>query len=284
MLYRMGIDTGGTYTDAVLVDGQKSVVATSKSVTTRQDLSIGIANALAKLPKKMLENIELVSLSTTLTTNSVVEGRGAEVCALLVGYHAKQLQKSAILEIVTASGAVLLAGGHDAVGNEKCALDEDAARRAILKFKDSVSAFAISSIFATRNSSHELRLRALVEELTGKPVACGHELASSLGAPQRALTAVLNARMIPYIQQLISSMIKILALHNISAPLMIVKGDGSLVNIDTALQQPVATVLSGPAASVIGACAFKRLEKCDGCRYGGAPPLILLLLLTVSRN
>ncbi|EPJ45649.1 MAG: hypothetical protein OFPII_26640 [Osedax symbiont Rs1] len=277
MLYRMGIDTGGTYTDAVLVDENKAVVATSKSVTTRQDLSIGIANALAKLPKNMLQNIELVSLSTTLTTNSVVEGRGAEVCALLVGYHAKQLQKNAILDLVTESGAVLLAGGHDAVGNEKCRLDEDAARRAILKFKDSVSAFAISSVFATRNSSHELRLRALVEELTGKPVACGHELASSLGAPQRALTAVLNARMIPYIQQLISSMIKILARHKITAPLMIVKGDGSLVNIDTALQQPVATVLSGPAASVIGACALSGLKNAIVADMGGTTTDIAII-------
>jgi N-methylhydantoinase A/oxoprolinase/acetone carboxylase beta subunit len=100
-------------------------------------------------------------------------------------------------------------------------------------------------------------------------VACGHELASSLGAPQRALTAVLNARMIPYIQQLIYSVEKILADKKISAPLMIVKGDGSLVNTQTAQQQPVATVLSGPAASVVGACALSGLKNAIVVDMGG---------------
>jgi N-methylhydantoinase A/oxoprolinase/acetone carboxylase beta subunit len=269
MSYRLGIDTGGTYTDAVLVNAQQKVIATFKSLTTRQDLAVGIGKAISGLPSELLAEVQLVALSTTLTTNSVVEGRGAEVCALLVGYNEGQLKKSGLTEIVTKGGAFLISGGHDADGNEKHVLDENAARDAILKLKDSVSAFAISSMFATRNSAHELKLRALVEELSGKPVACGHELASSLGAPQRALTAVLNARMIPYIQQLIESVKGILASLDISAPLMIVKGDGSLVNTLTAQQQPVATVLSGPAASVIGACALSGLENAIVADMGG---------------
>ena len=269
MSYRLGIDTGGTYTDAVLVDAQQKVIATFKSLTTRQNLAIGIGKAIAGLPAEFLNQVQLVALSTTLTTNSVVEGRGAEVCALLVGYNEGQLKKSGLSEIVTKGGAILLSGGHDASGNEKHPLDEASAREAILKLKDSVSAFAISSIFATRNSAHEIRLRAIVEELCGKSVACGHELASSLGAPQRALTAVLNARMIPFIQQLIESVKGILADLEITAPLMIVKGDGSLVNTVTAQQQPVATVLSGPAASVIGACALSGLDNAIVADMGG---------------
>lgn len=269
MAFRLGIDTGGTYTDAVLVDDQQKVVATFKSLTTRYDLTIGIGNALCGLPAEMLQEITLVALSTTLTTNSVVEGQGAPVCVLLPGYNERQVSQSGLLDIVTEGGAILLSGGHDANGDENEPLDEEKARTAILQQKDKVSAFAISAMFGTRNTSHEVRLRALVEELTGKPVACGHELASSLGAPQRALTAVLNARMVPYIQRLISSVKEILSHHQIRAPLMIVKGDGSLVNTDTALQQPVATVLSGPAASVVGACALSGLKNAIVADMGG---------------
>jgi len=269
MAYRLGIDTGGTYTDAVLVDEKQQVVASFKSLTTREDLSIGIDRAIAGLDSQMLLDIELCSLSTTLTTNSVVEGRGAKVAVLLAGYNARQLDKSGLRTIVSEAATVMLNGGHDADGQQYQPLDEMTARQSIMRLKDSVSAFAISSMFATRNNAHELKLRSLVEELTGKPVACGHELASSLGAPQRALTAVLNARMIPYIAQLLNCVQKILATRQIVAPLMIVKGDGSLINTATALVQPVTTVLSGPAASVVGACALSGVKNALVVDMGG---------------
>ncbi len=269
MSYKLGIDTGGTFTDAVLVDETSAIIASFKSLTTRHDLTIGIANAIDGLPNDKLQGINLVSLSTTLTTNSVVEGQGASVCVLLPGYDQRQLTQSGILDIVDKDKVFLLKGGHSAVGQELESLDEAASRLAILKHKDSVSAYAISSMFGTRNTTHEIKLRELVESLTGKPVACGHELASGLGAPQRALTAALNARMVPFIQTLIQSVKKILKTQSINAPLMIVKGDGSLVGVETALQQPVATVLSGPAASVVGACALSGLNNAIVADMGG---------------
>ena len=82
---RLGIDTGGTYTDAVLVDGDQHIVSSSKSLTTRNELTLGISNAIDGLNHSGLHEIELVALSTTLCTNSVVEGRGAPVCILLPG-------------------------------------------------------------------------------------------------------------------------------------------------------------------------------------------------------
>lgn len=269
MAYRLGIDTGGTYTDAVLIDDSNKVQASCKSLTTRQDLSLGINQAIAGLPCEMLSNLELVSLSTTLTTNSVVEQRGADICVLLAGYTASQLQKSKLLTLVPKDAVIMLEGGHDANGDEKQPLDEASARRHIVKYKDNVAAFAISSMFGTRNPAHELKLQQLVAEICSKPVACAHDLASSLGAPQRALTAVLNARMIPYIAQLVLSVQSILKARAITAPLMIVKGDGSLVNTHTALKQPVATVLSGPAASVIGACALSGQKNAIVVDMGG---------------
>ncbi len=269
MACQLGIDTGGTYTDAVIVDENQAVLARNKSLTTRFDLTIGIGHAISSLPPSRIAEVNLVALSTTLSTNSVVEGRGAPVGVLLPGYNQAQVDKSGLTEIVDQDLISLIDGGHDAIGEELKPLDIELARDRIMEQNDRVSAFAISGMFATRNPAHEKQLRDLVHELTDKPAACGHELASSLGAPRRALTAALNARMILYIQLLIDSVETILNEKGIEAPLMIVKGDGSLVNAQTARLQPVATVLSGPAASVIGACALSGQKNAIVVDMGG---------------
>ncbi len=260
MTFQLGVDTGGTYTDAVLLDGNGQVVAKNKSLTTAHDLTLGIGNAISSLPSNLLASVNLVSLSTTLSTNSVVEGRGDPVSLVLAGYSETQVEKSEVYRFLERDQVIRLEGGHDALGVELTPLNLKQARQNLLNQVEKVSAFAVSSMFGTRNTAHEIILRDLIIELTGKPVACGHELASSLGAPRRALTAALNARMILHIQRLIDSVEEILQRHAIQAPLMIVKGDGSLVNADTARLQPVATVLSGPAASVVGACALSGLK------------------------
>ena len=269
MGYALGIDTGGTFTDAVLLNAAREVVAASKSLTTRFDLAQGIAASLDGLPAEWLAQVELVSLSTTLTTNSVVEGKGSPVCALLLGYDTHQIKTSGLVDLLGHEAIESLPGGHDAGGVALAALDEQACRAAIAKHASRVSAFAISATFAVRNPAHETQLRAWVQELCDVPVTCGHELASSLGAPRRALTAALNARMISHVKTLIDSVQRTLAQRHIDAPLMIVKGDGSLINVASALQRPVSTVLSGPAASVLGACALSGLHNAIVADMGG---------------
>ena len=269
MSFALGIDTGGTFTDAVLLNAAREVVAASKSLTTRFDLAQGIAASLDGLPQELLAQVDLVSLSTTLTTNSVVEGKGAPVCALLVGYDAQQIKTSGLGDLLGLDAIESLAGGHDAAGLPLCALDEAACRAAIARHTGRVSAFAISATFAVRNPAHENQLRAWVQEHCDTPVTCGHELASSLGAPRRALTAALNARMISHVKTLIDSVQRTLAARQIDAPLMLVKGDGSLINVHSALQRPVSTVLSGPAASVLGACALSGLDNAIVADMGG---------------
>jgi N-methylhydantoinase A/oxoprolinase/acetone carboxylase beta subunit len=148
---------------------------------------------------------------------------------------------------------VYLSGGHDVLGNEVAPLDEDAAREAILAQRDKVEAFAVSGYFGVRNPAHELRVRALVEELAGLPVTCGHELTTRLNAVRRATTVALNARLIPLLRELIATVRRTLDERAIAAPLMVVKGDGSLVRAEWAMQRPIETILSGPAASAVGA-------------------------------
>lgn len=270
MNLRLGIDAGGTFTDAVLIGADNAVVAHAKALTTHFDLARGIRDVLDELPRDQLRRTGMVGLSTTLTTNAVVEQRGMPVCVLLAGFTGEQVERSRLRELVGEDPIVLLAGAHDPQGLEAAPLDEVSAVAAIKQHRGTVSAFAISGMFGVRNPAHEIRLRELVNKHgADRPVTCGHELSSALDAPRRAVTAAVNARIVPFIRQLIEAVDGILADYGIEAPLMVVKGDGSLINKHTALARPVETVMSGPAASVIGASFLSGRDNVLVADMGG---------------
>ncbi len=256
MTVAIGIDTGGTYTDAVVVDhADGKVLAAAKALTTYQDLSLGIIAAVTEALRGCPEppgQVDLVALSTTLATNAIVEGRGSPVCLLLIGYDSDFIRQYGLERDLVTQHVAYIQGGHDGLGDEMAPLDEAAVRQAILEYRDRVEAFAVSGYFGVRNPAHELRVRALVEELAGKPVTCGHELTTRLNAVRRATTAALNARLIPLLKDLIATVRRALSELGIAAPLMVVRGDGSLVRAEWAMQRPIETILSGPAASVVG--------------------------------
>lgn len=253
MTYMLGIDTGGTYTDAVLLDGNRRVCGSAKALTTHDDLARGIGEALSDVLTRADRPVGLVSLSTTLATNALVEGHGSPVALLLVGQPPSFLERSGLGEALGGDPVEFIAGGHDASGGERDPLDLDAARAAIERHAPRVGAFAVSAYFSTRNPAHERQLQRLITDLTGRPVSSGHQLSAALDAPRRALTAVLNARLIPLLADLIQAVRSLLEQHGVTAPLMVVRGDGSLMSADFALGAPVETILSGPAASLIGA-------------------------------
>jgi N-methylhydantoinase A/oxoprolinase/acetone carboxylase beta subunit len=269
---RIGLDTGGTYTDAVAVDGGR-VVASAKALTTHWDLSIGLGDAiravLAGLPEGVgREHISLVSVSTTLATNAVVENRFSPTCTILVGFDENMVERSG-LKRMEGCIVVRVGGGHDATGEELEPLDEAAVDAAVREFGLAVEAFAVAGLFSVRNPSHERRIRDRVRSGSTKPVTCSYELSSKLDAPQRALTAALNARLTPQIRHLLEALGQVLAHEAISAPLMIVKGDGTLMKAEVALGYPVETVLSGPAASVVGAGFLSGLQDFAVADMGG---------------
>ena len=264
----LGIDTGGTYTDAVLVDHAKGrVLFSAKSLTTYDDLSRGIGLAVdAVLSQEGApgpESITMTGLSTTLATNAIVEGRGGRVCLVLVGYDPDMIDSYGLRRELVVDDVVHLAGGHDSQGVEARPLDETGLRETALSRKDKVDAFGVSSYFGVRNPDHEARAAAILENISGLPVTCGHLLTSRLDSIRRATTVALNAGLIPLIKGLIDSVRQVLALRGIGGQLMVVKGDGSLVEASWAAQRPIETILSGPAASVVGARHLVREEE-DG--------------------
>ena len=253
---RLGIDTGGTFTDAVLYDSNKGIVRTAKSLTTHYDLSVGIRDVINRIDSDetpLSDLIQVTSISTTLATNAIVEGRGGTVCLLLIGYPHDALDRAKLRDAIRNDPIEFIPGGHTASGDESRSLDLDAARSAILRHAPSVTAFTVAGMFSVRNTEHEVAVRNLVLELTDKPVTCTFELTANLNAPRRAMTAVLNARLIAPISHLIKTVRSELAAKDVAAPLMVVKGDGSMMSADVAMLRPVETILSGPAASIVGA-------------------------------
>jgi N-methylhydantoinase A/oxoprolinase/acetone carboxylase beta subunit len=263
MQYSLGIDAGGTYTDAVLIrDSDGTIVDSNKALTTYPDLHTGIKNVIDGLNPEYLNNTKLVSVSTTLSTNTILEGTGFPVALILIGEHPleKQLPTKYIF---------FAAGGHNHNGEEEAFLDLEAIEKFALSVKDKVSAFAISSYFSTRNPEHELKVKDRILELTGLPAVCGHELSQELGAYERAVTAFLNAQLIPITRQFVQSIITDIKERGINARLLMLKCDGSVVGIKDALKKPIETIFSGPAASLVGASYLSGLNTCAVIDVGG---------------
>lgn len=258
-IFNIGIDTGGTYTDAVILNTEsREVVASAKALTTRGDLSIGVIEALNSVMEASAEqlnakDIALVSLSTTLATNALVQGQGSKIAVLLIGFDDVMLDRSNLETAIPSAQIHRFDGGHTHDGSEAVALDEASIRDTLEANKEEVDAYAVAAHYSVRNPAHERRTQELIREITGCPVTASCDLSEALNGPRRALTAAFNARIISLIVTLVDAVRDALKGHDINAPLMIVKGDGSIASAETVVEKPIETILSGPAASVIGA-------------------------------
>ncbi|MGV1838327.1 hydantoinase/oxoprolinase N-terminal domain-containing protein [Rhizobium rhizogenes] len=269
--FLLGIDTGGTYTDAVLFHETDGIVAKAKSLTTRHDLAVGIAGAVDTVIAKAgvpVSAIGLVSLSTTLATNALVEGQGGRAGLVMIGFGPDDLKRDGLAEALGSDPVLFLPGGHNVHGNES-PLDLRALEEALPELSKSVSSFAIAGYFAVRNPAHEIRVRDAIRELSHLPVTCSHELSSKLGGPRRALTTLLNARLVSMIDRLVGACEGFLAARGISAPMMVVRGDGALISAAEAKLRPIETILSGPAASLVGARYLTGLDNAVVSDIGG---------------
>jgi N-methylhydantoinase A/oxoprolinase/acetone carboxylase beta subunit/drug/metabolite transporter (DMT)-like permease len=249
----LGIDTGGTYTDGVLLDeSTRQVVATTKILTTKHDLSICILQALDDLLPEDPGQVGLVSISTTLATNAIAEGKGRPVALFLLGYDPELVKQFHLEGHFATSSFHYFQGGHNLHGEEQNPLDLDVLLAKADALKQDVDAFAISGYFSPFNASHEERAFQAITDSTGLPVVLGHQLSRKLNSIQRATTASLNASLLSILQDFIQAMRESLRERKITAPLMIVRGDGALMEGAVGAQRPVETVHSGPAASAIG--------------------------------
>ncbi|MCA1970203.1 MAG: hydantoinase/oxoprolinase family protein, partial [Rhizobium sp.] len=277
--YLLGIDTGGTYTDAVLYSETQGILAKAKALTTRHDLAIGIAEALEKVIDTSgvsVEAIGLVSLSTTLATNALVEGQGGRAGLIMIGFGPEDLKRDGLADALGADPVIYLSGGHDVHGIET-PLDLAPLEAALPELRETVSSFAIAGYFAVRNPAHENRVRDFIRDHCSLPVTCSHELSSKLGGPRRALTTLLNARLVSMIDRLVGACEDFLTRRGIDAPLMVVRGDGALISAAEARLRPIETILSGPAASLVGARHLTGLADAVVSDIGGTTTDVAIL-------
>ncbi len=279
MALALGVDTGGTYTDAVLIRDEREVIASAKSLTTRADLAIGVGRAVSAVLETAdvsPDQIGMASLSTTLATNALVEGQGGRVALIYVGFRESDLEKHGLREALKGDPALVLAGGHNHAGGQVAELDI-AGLEAFLDSHTGISGYAVAAQFATRNPAHELEVARVISERTGVPVTCSHHLSAKLNGPKRAVTAVLNARLIGMIDHLIGRAQDQLRAQGITAPMMVVRGDGALMSAEQARERPIETILSGPAASIVGARWLTEAENALVSDIGGTTTDVALI-------
>ena len=266
----LGIDTGGTYTDAVLLEYHaRRVLATHKSLTTKRDFSIGIENVIEGIHIQDPAAIKMVSISTTLATNAIAEGKGKRVALLLIGYDPELISTFKMGGQLATPHYFFFEGGHDLYGREKKPLDLTAILAKVNEIKGVVDAIAVSSYFSPLNPDHENRTYGAISSICDLPVVLGHQLSTKLGSVERATTAALNASLLAVLQDFVIAVRRAMERRHIDAPLMVVRGDGTLMSDEFAGRTPVETIHSGPAASAIGGRFLSRLDDALVVDVGG---------------
>ncbi len=276
----IGIDTGGTYTDAVLYDFEEQKIrAGAKALTTKEDLSAGIGSALDALPGELLAQAELVSLSTTLATNACVEGKGGRAKLVMIG-----MDEIIIREVGESYGLsdpgdiLLLESDISANGEIQQDVDWDGfaqSMRGAFAGCDAVGVVALHA--ALNNAVQEKKAREMLLSSIDIPVVCGHELFSDINAVQRGASILLNARLVPVIAEFLQSVKAALLKRNVRAPAVIVRSDGSLMSEAFTSLRPVETLLCGPAASVTGGISLTGREDAVIVDMGGTTTDIALV-------
>ncbi|MFO8191468.1 MAG: hydantoinase/oxoprolinase family protein, partial [Bacillota bacterium] len=275
----IGIDTGGTFTDGVVFDLENKIVkAEAKVETSRHDLTLAVNRCLDRLLEDYknsnsgnmdIAKIKMVALSTTLATNAIVEGQGAEVGLIQIGFEVEKGLPTPHFTVVP--------GGCTIKGQIREELNLDLVEKAVLEMKDQVDAFAVSGYLSVRNPVQEMEVAELIRKLTGYPVVAARQLSSDLGMHERTVTAVLNARLMPLITNLMDSVKEGMDRLAIKAPLMVVRGDGSLISETKAREKPIETILSGPAASIIGALTLTGVREGIVIDMGGTTTDVAVL-------
>ena len=276
----LGIDTGGTYTDGVLLEYEtRRVLAAHKSLTTKRDFAIGIENVIEGIQIADPSAIRMVSISTTLATNAIAEGsaQGKRVALLLIGYDPDLIDKFEMGQRFATANYFFFAGGHDLFGREKAPLDLPAILSKVNEIKDQVEALAVSAYFSPLNPEHEQRAYKAISSVCDLPVVLGHQLSTKLGSVERATTAALNASLLAVLRDFVIAVRRAMERRQIDAPLMVVRGDGTLMSDEFAARSPVETIHSGPAASAIGGRFLSRLDDALVLDVGGTTTDVALI-------
>ena len=247
----LGLDVGGTFTDAVIIDGHR-VVATAKRRTTKDNLMNGIGEALdAVLEGYDTSNIEQVTLSTTVVTNTIVEEKEQVVDLYVITGPGRNVDDIFPVEPIYLQGYT----DHRGIVVERTPADAVRGIANMVQAHSGTDLAAVSAKFGVRNPHEEL---SITEELknTYHTISNGSLLSGSLNFPRRTISAYFNSAVIPVFTVFKKNVEEALKVRNIIAPLHILKADGGSLPMEHMVSRPVETVFTGPAATVLGLSAL----------------------------
>jgi N-methylhydantoinase A/oxoprolinase/acetone carboxylase beta subunit len=275
---RVGIDVGGTHTDAAVLDADDRLVAKAKLATTA-DVTGGVTAALDAVlgdPGVDAGRVTHVMLGTTHATNAVLERRKLQrVAVLRLAAPATTALRPLLawpddLRAAVSAGEAIVGGGIEVDGRELAPLDEDAVRRFLAERADRLDGVAITGMFAPASPDQELRARQIAaEELgAGVHVSLSHEV-GSLGLVERENSTVLNAALVAVAREVASALEAALAAHSLDPTVLFAQNDGTLMGLDYAVVNPVLTIGSGPANSLRGAAFLSGVSDALVADVGG---------------
>jgi len=276
-MLRIGVDVGGTHTDAVLMDDTQ-LLATHKALTST-DIGEGVVDAMAAVLRQAnlpASALKAVMIGTTQFTNAVVEGKHLGSVGVLRICLPTSIDLEPLMDwppqLLAAFDTVVakVGGGVNFNGQTYAELDEAAVRRALLDFgRANVRAIAVSQVFAPVRAGAELRVAELAAQLLpGVPVTLSHTI-GRIGLLARENAAVLNAALASLADQVIAAFTDALRALGIQAPLYISQNDGTLMRADRARKYPVLTFASGPTNSMRGAAYLTGLKDAIVVDVGG---------------
>ena len=278
-MYKLGIDVGGTNTDAVLIDENLNVIADIKHPTTG-DIYDGILGALrAVLEASGVDRSQIgqAMLGTTQCTNAIVERKNlAKIGILRIGAPATRgiepLVDWAEDICQIAVGKTIIGGGYEYDGKEIASFDEETAKAFFLDMKQKdVRSIAISCAFSTVRNEHELRAAALCREVMGEDVhiSISSEI-GSMGLIERENATILNAALWKVAERFTDGFAKSLADEGIvNADIYLSQNDGTLMTMEYARRYPILTVACGPTNSIRGASYLSNLKNAVVIDVGG---------------
>ena len=283
----IGIDTGGTYTDAVAYDfDAQRVLAAAKAQTTKADLSVGIGAALDALPLDLVRSAEMISLSTTLATNACVEDKGGRARLLFIGVQPWIVERYGAEYGLPSDGEIFHVDAKTTTAGEIVRTpDWDSFLRAGGAWiKDACGAGIVDIDAMDNGGALEKQASVFLSTAFNIPVVCGHELFSDLNSLRRGSSVLLNARLVPLINEFLLATSTALRQRSITAPVVIMRSDGSLMSGRYAEHRPVETLVCGPAASVMGGLALAGEKDCLVIDMGGTTTDIAIVTGGVPRK
>lgn len=289
---RIGVDVGGTNTDAVVMEGTK-VQGWFKTPTT-PDVTSGIVTALKGVleqTKVSCEEIDAIMIGTTHFTNAVVERRRLmETAAVRLGLPATECLPPMVdwppdLREAIGDHKYLVHGGHEFDGREIASLDEKEIRQVAQDIKKKgIKAIAISAVFSPVNPSFEERAAEIVrEEVPNAAITLSHEI-GRISLLERENAAILNACLGELAKAIVASFREALKEMGIEAPFYLSQNDGTLMNAEYGEKYPVLTFASGPTNSMRGAAFLSGVKEAVVVDLGGTTSDVGMLVSGFPRE